>query len=229
LLVRYIHPPYTPRSFANTQSQWAGGDAVAKSIDWSGSEGYASAQYAEIQTNDSYIGGLVRQYGNLSYIRTYQAGHSIPSYQPETAYQVFTRALFNLDIATGTQSTAGSIEAGTAYKSTGRVEPDVQLEPRGQGLSYCYTYAASSCWDWQVDMIRNGTAEICNWLFVDQNSTLLFPDVVAKCRAGEGTNSSSPRPTSTALPFQGAAVSSRGGSLSAGLLVLGSVVVSIML
>lgn len=57
-----------------------------------------------MQTNDSYIGGLVRQHGNLSYIRTYQAGHAIPSYQPEMAYKIFIRALFNLDIATSTKS-----------------------------------------------------------------------------------------------------------------------------
>jgi hypothetical protein len=67
----------------------------------------------------------VRQFGNLSYIRAYRAGHGVPYAQPETAYKIFERALFNLDIATGTQSTAGSIEA--AYRSTGRDVMDVQL------------------------------------------------------------------------------------------------------
>jgi hypothetical protein len=175
----------------------------------------------------------VRQYGNLSYIRTYQAGHAIPSYQPETAYKVFTRALFNLDIATGTQSTAGSIEA--AYKSAGRDVMDVQANATGSGLFYCYTYDAGGCFDWQVEMIQNGTAEICNWLFVDANSTALFPEAIAKCRADwashrNGTNSTGPRPTSTPPPFPGAAVSVRGrGWMS----VLGAafvmVVVSVML
>jgi hypothetical protein len=171
--------------------------------------------YAEIQTNDSYVGGLVRQYGNLSYIRTYQAGHSIPSYQPETAYKVFTRALFNLDIATGTESSAGPV--GAAYQSTGREVMDVQLDATDSGLVYCYTYAASSCYDWQIEMIQNGTAEICNWLFVDQNSTQLFPDAIGKCRAdwaghGNGTNSTGPRPTYTPAPFPGAATSFQGRS-----------------
>jgi hypothetical protein len=170
-------------------SQWASGDAVAKAIPWSGSQAYASAQYAQIHTNSSYVGGLVRQHGNLSYIRTYQAGHSIPSYQPETAYRVFTRALFNLDVATGTQPTG----AGSNYTSTGKSVPDVQLVPNQSGLRYCYTYAASSCHQWQIDMIKNGTAEICNWLFVDGNSTLLFPEAIAQCKAdwgggGNGTN-----------------------------------------
>lgn len=52
--------------------QWGSGDAVAKAIPWTGADAYAEAQYAEIQTNDSYVGGLVRQHGNLSFIRTYQ-------------------------------------------------------------------------------------------------------------------------------------------------------------
>ncbi|KAH7092930.1 carboxypeptidase-like protein S1 [Paraphoma chrysanthemicola] len=209
---------------------WASGDAVAKAINWTGSEGYANALYADIQTNDSYVGGLVRQYGNLSYIRTYQAGHAIPSYQPETAYKIFTRALFNLDIATGTQSTAGQ------YSSPGRAVPDTQLVPGAQDLTYCYTYAASSCYDWQIEAIVNGTAEICNWLFVDANTTQLFPEVIAKCRedwghGGNGTNVTrpTPRPTYSGAPFPGAAASVRESSLSiAWLAVAGAVLTYFM-
>ncbi|KAH4308384.1 hypothetical protein HBH64_034010 [Parastagonospora nodorum] len=201
---------------------WAGGDAVAKAIPWSGSNAYASAQYAEIQTNDSYVGGLVRQHGNLSYIRTYQAGHSIPSYQPETAYKVFTRALFNLDIATGTKPTG----AGANYTTTGRAVPDVQLEPNMGGLSYCYTYAASSCRSWQVDMIRNGSAEICNWLFVDANSTQLFPEEIAKCRADwAGGNKTVTRRVDSRPVFTGDAVARRGSWL---LVVLEVVVLGVL-
>ncbi|KAH7359954.1 carboxypeptidase-like protein S1 [Pyrenochaeta sp. MPI-SDFR-AT-0127] len=189
---------------------WAGGDAVAKAINWTGSAGYAAAQYAEIQTNESYVGGLVRQYGNLSYIRTYGAGHAIPAYQPETAYQIFTRALFNRDIATGKESTAGTEESNT-YKSSGRSDPNVQRElDTSEKLTYCYTYAAESCYDWQIQAILNGTAEICEWIFVDANSTKLFPEVIAKCRAnweGSGGNVTSPgQNNSNTLPeFEGAA------------------------
>jgi hypothetical protein len=203
-----------------TRYQWAGGDAVAKAIPWTGASGYASAQYADIQTNSSYIGGLVRQHGNLSYIRTYQAGHAIPAYQPETAYKIFTRALFNLDIATGTQPTG----AGTNYTSPGRTVPDVQLKVGQSGLSYCYTYDAGSCYDWQVDMIQNGTAEICNWLFVDKNTTQLFPEVIAKCRAdwairgNDTTNTSNAKPTYIGHLFEGAATLEKGSRRNAALL-----------
>jgi hypothetical protein len=221
----YIHHR---EHFTNTR-QWAGGDAVAKAIPWTGSEGYASAQYADIQTNDSYIGGLVRQYGNLSFIRTYHAGHSIPSYQPETAYRTFTRALFNLDIATGTQSTAGSIEAGTAYKSAGRDVPDVQLQAKEQGLRYCYTYNAGSCEEWQIEMIRNGSAEICNWLFVDGNSTLLFPEEIGKCREEWAGSAVKRRQMDTAQRFQGGAAVVKGRGLGEVLMVVGLVGVGLML
>jgi len=36
---------------------------------------FASAGYADINTNGSYVGGQVRQYGNFSFSRVYQAGH----------------------------------------------------------------------------------------------------------------------------------------------------------
>jgi carboxypeptidase C (cathepsin A) len=51
--------------------------------------------------NGFYNGCLVRQYGNFSFSRVFEAGHEVPAYQPETAYEIFRRAMFNLDIASG--------------------------------------------------------------------------------------------------------------------------------
>merc|ERR1712137_613517 len=214
---------------------WGGGDAVAKAINWTGSAGYASAQYAEIQTNDSYVGGLVRQYGNLSYIRTYQAGHAIPAYQPETAFQIFTRALFNLDIATGTESTAGTLDTDT-YMSSGRADPDVQFDTFTKDLlTFCYTWDLSSCTEEYVDAVLDGSAEICEYLVVDANTTQLFPEVIAGCRAGGGRNSSTPGAGSgnSSLPeFEGAAArraGSGGGMLGWNVVAVASVVASFFL
>lgn len=149
----------------------------------------------------------MRQHGNLSYIRTYQAGHAIPSYQPETAYKIFTRALFNLDIATGTVSTAGN------YTSTGRDDPNVQLVATPQDLTYCYTWNIGDCYEWQQDAIANGTAEICNYIFVDANSTKLFPEVIAKCR-GETHNGTGSSNNSLPVPeFEGGANTLSSGGL----------------
>ncbi|KAI4264676.1 MAG: hypothetical protein L6R35_007288, partial [Caloplaca aegaea] len=74
---------------------WLGGEAVSFSIATQ-SPAYApfySAGYADIVVNSSYVGGAVRQYGNLSFSRIYNAGHLIPAYQPETAFTVFTRII----------------------------------------------------------------------------------------------------------------------------------------
>ncbi|KAI0175304.1 Alpha/Beta hydrolase protein [Pestalotiopsis sp. NC0098] len=64
---------------------------------------FASAGYAPIIVNDSYIGGVVRQLGNLSFSRIYQAGHSVPAYQPETAFQVFARIVLGTSVSDGQQ------------------------------------------------------------------------------------------------------------------------------
>lgn len=51
--------------------------------------------------NNSYVGGQVRQFGNLSFSRIFDAGHMVPYYQPETAFTVFTRIIQGDDIGMG--------------------------------------------------------------------------------------------------------------------------------
>ncbi|KAI5464731.1 Alpha/Beta hydrolase protein [Mariannaea sp. PMI_226] len=84
---------------------WMGGEAVSKKIAVQAGGEYATrfsqAGYAPIIVNDSYIGGVVRQFSNLSFSRVYQAGHAVPAYQPETAFQVFARIVMGTSISTG--------------------------------------------------------------------------------------------------------------------------------
>ena len=65
---------------------WLGGEAISLAVAAETSAAYASlfpaAGYAPIIVNTTYIGGVVRQYGNLSFSRIYDAGHSVPAYQP---------------------------------------------------------------------------------------------------------------------------------------------------
>jgi Serine carboxypeptidase len=60
-----------------------------------------AAGYAPIVVNESYVGGVVREFGNLSFSRIYDAGHLVPAYQPETAFTVFTRIIQGVDISLG--------------------------------------------------------------------------------------------------------------------------------
>ncbi|KAF5963738.1 carboxypeptidase [Fusarium coicis] len=96
---------------------WLGGEAVSQSLASEAGGEYSirfpDAGYAPIIVNDSYIGGVVRQFGNLSFSRVYQAGHAVPAYQPETAFQIFARIILGTSISTGKD-----IDAAT-YNTTG--------------------------------------------------------------------------------------------------------------
>jgi carboxypeptidase C (cathepsin A) len=96
---------------------WLGGEAISLAVAAQTSASYASrfpaAGYAPIITNTSYVGGVVRQYGNLSFSRVYDAGHAIPAYQPETAFEIFAR------IMSGTSVSTGEIINPSLYNTTG--------------------------------------------------------------------------------------------------------------
>jgi carboxypeptidase C (cathepsin A) len=58
------------------QCNWIGGEAISLAIKSNASSSFMKAGYANIETNSSYVGGFVRQYGNLSFSRVFQAGHA---------------------------------------------------------------------------------------------------------------------------------------------------------
>ncbi|KAK3695930.1 hypothetical protein LTR37_018285 [Vermiconidia calcicola] len=192
---------YGDRDFA---CNWIGGEAVSLAIDYSGTEVFNSAGYAPIQANESYVGGQVRQYGNLSFSRVYQAGHEIPSYQPETSYRIFMRALFNQDIATGSQRTYSS--DGTAYKSEGPADTwQFKNELPAQPLGFCYVLDPTAlCTEDQIEAVLNGSAEIRHYIVVDKNSTVLFPELMG-VGGGNGTVSPGAAPSASVVPATGVA------------------------
>lgn len=162
---------------------WIGGEAVSLAVNHTDRAKFHAAGYESIHTNSSYIGGVVRQYGNLSFSRVYQAGHGAAGQQPETAFQIIRRALFNLDIATGTKPVTA--EDGTLYRSEG---PSDSLGFRNEVLpvdvlQVCYLLDVNAtCTDDQKEMISNGTAVIKEYMVVDKNSTARYPEIV-----GNGT------------------------------------------
>jgi hypothetical protein len=120
----------------------------------------------------------VRQHGNLSFSRVYQAGHEVPAYQPETAYQIFTRALFNRDIATGLENTG----EGSDYSSQGPSDTlQFRSEEIEQPLQFCYTLdPGSTCTEEQIGALLNGSSTVCSWIVKDGNSTILFPELMGR-------------------------------------------------
>lgn len=202
---------------------WIGGEVLSKAINYTDSVAFRNAGYAEIQANDSYVGGLVRQVGNLSFSRVFEAGHEIPSYQPETAYRIFMRALFNMDIATGEEPTYSD---GVPYKSEGPADTlDYRNELPEQPVHFCYVLDPTTlCSEDQIASLLDGTAEIQNYIVVDSNSTELFPDVVGGSNTAEesgGASTSSGASTTsgggpTSTSEGGAASTSQGVNISGG-------------
>ncbi|KAH0544536.1 hypothetical protein FGG08_001308 [Glutinoglossum americanum] len=147
---------------------WIGGEAVSFSIAADAGSQYAPfyrAGYADIRVNNSYIGGQVRQYGNLSFSRIYQAGHLVPAYQPETAFTLMTRIIRGKNLATGEDADLSSFGTTGPANSTSTFKPPSSPQPT------CYIRdIESTCTEAQVDMIKSGRGVVINGVLYDQES-----------------------------------------------------------
>ncbi|PYH98993.1 alpha/beta-hydrolase [Aspergillus ellipticus CBS 707.79] len=143
---------------------WIGGEEVSLHVDYSDADRFRAAGYAPVRTSSSYVGGLVRQFGNFSFTRVFQAGHEVPAYQPQTAYEIFYRALFNRDIATGRISTVKNPEyASEGPSSTWEVKNPVPDSP----APTCYVLdMGSRCTAAQVESVVNGSAVVRDYVVV---------------------------------------------------------------
>ncbi|MCJ1232778.1 hypothetical protein MMC14_000732 [Varicellaria rhodocarpa] len=150
---------YGDRDFA---CNWIGGERASLAIPHSRQTAFAEAGYAPIIVNDSFVGGQVRQLGNLNFSRVYQAGHMVPAYQPETAYRIFTRALFDRDIATGSRPLSDDLTT-EGPKSTWGIKNEVLSAPE----PVCYTLdPAGRCEREVYETVRNGTAVVRDYIVV---------------------------------------------------------------
>ena len=171
---------------------WLGGEAASFSIAGAAQPSYApwyNAGYAPIIVNSSYIGGDVRQFGNLSFSRIYDAGHLVPAYQPETAFTVFTRIVEGSDLSTGevvdlttffTQGTANSTQTNSAPSMADPV---------------CYLRGVdTTCSPSQKQGVANGEGVIINGIWYEKASDWKKPASSLSVEAGEPG-----RPASSAL------------------------------
>ncbi|KAI0129561.1 Alpha/Beta hydrolase protein [Xylariales sp. AK1849] len=142
---------------------WLGGEAVSLSLA-SASSGYSafsSSGYAPIIVNESYIGGVVRQLGNLSFSRIYQAGHFVPAYQPETAFQVFARIIMGTSVSDGQP-----INLGT-YNTTGTANATSKLNIPASPTQTCWIRnIQGSCSEDQQNLLLDGNEVIMNGALV---------------------------------------------------------------
>jgi hypothetical protein len=165
---------------------WISGERSSLAINSTLSRGFKNAGYANITTNETYTGGVVRQYGNLSFSRIFDAAHGgssltlphsfscvlpiintskVPYYQPQTAYKIFHRATFHKDISSGlvpllstlTPYSSKGPDSSSGFKNTMPVDPK----------KVCYTYSAyNTCTEEQMERLGNGTAIVRDWVVV---------------------------------------------------------------
>ncbi|KYG44274.1 hypothetical protein M433DRAFT_167131 [Acidomyces richmondensis BFW] len=144
---------------------WLGGERLSLAANWTGADNFRKAGYQNIQVNETYVGGVVRQHGQLAFARIFESGHDLAAYQPQTTYEIFNRALFNTDIATGVQSTSGCFRNYTTHgpSSCLHIKKDLPPPPPTE----CYVYNAfSSCSEEQFKALTFGNATIENFTVV---------------------------------------------------------------
>ncbi|KAJ9613638.1 hypothetical protein H2204_014793 [Knufia peltigerae] len=152
---------------------WLGGEAASFAIAGAAGSSYLpwfAAGYAPIVTNGSYVGGVVRQYGNLSFSRIYDAGHLVPAYQPETAFTVFSRIINGDDISMGNPADLST------YQSTGDSNATFQNSPPPMAAPTCFRRAVNeTCNTDQKNMLANKAGVLINGVLYDQESDWQSP------------------------------------------------------
>lgn len=181
---------YGDRDYA---CNWIGGEAVSLAVPYSQAPNFKNAGYTQMHTNGSYVGGMVRQYGNFSFTRVFESGHEVPAYQPETAFQIFNRTLNNLDIANGNVSTLpnqGAVYSTEGMSDTWSVKNDVPPSPQPT----CYVLNFATCTDQQQDEVMSGNTPIKNYILQDAaGKSVQFPSGSGSGTSTGGSSSSTPK------------------------------------
>lgn len=196
---------------------WLGGEAVSFSIAAQSPlySPFYSAGYADIVVNSSYVGGVVRQYGNLSFSRIYDAGHLIPAYQPETAFTIFTRIIMGTDIATGKPVDLSNFtthgDANATYTNSAPASPDPTCWIRN---------VANTCTNDQKEMIQQGQGVIINGVLYDKANDWQAPAPSISVQAGmPGTVPTSMTASTAAASGGSGSTASTTGSVATGVYV----------
>ena len=81
---------------------WFGGEAVSLALNYTHSAQFRASGYTPFVVDGTEY-GEVRQAGNFSFLRIYEAGHEVPFYQPKASLEMFRRVLANQVLADGSQ------------------------------------------------------------------------------------------------------------------------------
>jgi hypothetical protein len=141
-----------------------GGENASLHIPSAITPNFRKTGYASLEVNKTYTGGFVRQYGNISFTRVFNAGHEVTFYQPETAYHIFTRAMFNTDIATGKTH----LGQGKTYQTEGPKSVfSIQKQIPEVRERVCYLWdVLETCTPDEVELLVNRSALVKDFILV---------------------------------------------------------------
>ena len=162
-----VHMMFGDRDYA---CNWVGGEKAALSVPYSRADDFAAAGYAPLITDKAgkggaEVAGMTRQVGNYSFTRVYQAGHMVPSYQPLAAYEIFMRATFDRDIATGLSSVTDDLVT-RGPRDIFHIKNQVLPAPEPR----CYVLDRRTCSPDVWDTVAKGKAVIKDHYVVGQIS-----------------------------------------------------------
>ncbi|TPX14617.1 uncharacterized protein E0L32_005309 [Thyridium curvatum] len=174
------------------ECNWIGVENISLTVNYPSASAFRSAGYADIVTNSSYNGGLVRQHGNVSFSRVFDAGHAVAAYQPETVYQIFQRSMFGKDVATG------KIVADQGYSSNGSPSTWARKNkvPEVTDANMCYSQVPTdTCTDEQLQALADGTAVVKDFIVqsplgarLDPITGAVIPVMASGSGNGNGTS-----------------------------------------
>lgn len=106
--------------------------SVSLKVNYAHQDEFRAAGYTPFLVDGTEY-GEVRQYGNFSFLRVYEAGHEVPYYQPVASLAMFNRTIFHYDVATGEQPVTANLTTVGDPEAT-HTEPFVPL-PTSTGAS----------------------------------------------------------------------------------------------
>ena len=160
---------------------WLGGEAISFAVAGALPQysGWYSAGYTPVVANSSYVGGVVREYANLSFTRVYDSGHLVPAYQPETAFTIFTR------IIEGTEIGLGTVVDLSTFGSTGDANSTHTNSAPPMSSPTCFLRAVNStCNVDQKNVLANDGGVIINGVLFNSEEDWVTPDASLSTEAG---------------------------------------------
>jgi len=151
---------------------YVGGEDVSLAVNYTSTEAFRSAGYTDIHVSDGTIGGQVRQHGNFSFSRVYNAGHLVPAYQPLAALNIFERVIRGKAVSDGSD-----IDPST-YSTNGTEQTTVTLTAPPPPDPTCYLRDIRTCTNTEWLAIGNKMGTIINGIWHNSTETFFIGNTI---------------------------------------------------